>query len=74
MKFYTIQLLNPGPNKLQVVKAIRDTTGYGLKDSKHKTDLVPCGIISTTDRTRARKCAKALRNAGATITSKIYQP
>ena len=71
MKYYQIDLISPGPAKLQVIKIVKETTELGLEAAKYLVDVCPSMIIITSNRTKARKCAKLLREAKATIKSFI---
>ena len=72
MKVYKITLIDVGPAKLHIVKAIKDNTPYGLHTSKMIVNRsMPSNVILTQNRTKARKLAKALREARATVKSTI---
>ncbi len=38
---FSVVLLEAGPNKIAVIKAVRDITGYGLKEAKDLVDNLP---------------------------------
>ena len=74
MKYYKVKLVEIGPNKLQVIKAIVNHTYFGLKSAKVLSERTPVTLCMTTYRTTARNLAKALREAGAEIKSTIQTP
>lgn len=55
---------NPGPAKLQVVKFIKETFGYGLKEAK---DIVDDGVITLALTTDAYKFVRDLSAIGGYI-------
>jgi ribosomal protein L7/L12 len=55
---------NPGPAKLQVVKFIKETFGYGLKEAK---DIVDEGVITLALTTDAYKFVRDLSAIGGYI-------
>ena len=59
MKYYIIKLIDPGQNKLRVIKAMKDNTFLGLKSAKHVVDNAPIRVMATANRTVARNLAKA---------------
>ena len=73
MKYYKVRLISPGPNKILVIKTIKDTLFHmPLRHCKNLIDDAPSSILLTPDRTDARNLATTLRNAGATIKSTIH--
>ena len=50
---YAIKLMQVGPNKVKVIKWIRELTGLGLKDTKDLVDTAPCIILDNVDKSKA---------------------
>jgi len=64
---YSVALYAVGPQKIQVIKAIREVTNLGLKEAKDLTDVVPSVVLKEVDQTKATAAAALLRNAGARV-------
>lgn len=64
-----VQLMHGGPQKIQVIKAIRQWSGLGLKEAKDITDYAGSqnAIIELPSRTHAEDMLKAVREAGGTM-------
>lgn len=62
---YTVTLTSSGPNKINVIKAVRESTGAGLAEAKRIVEATPQTIKETSDRVLAEKIAERLRDAGA---------
>lgn len=61
----TLWLKEAGNNKIQVIKAIREITGLGLREAKDLTERAPSAVLTDAPQ---RKCADALaklQDAGA---------
>ena len=56
-----------GPNKLQVIKVVRELTGLGLKEAKDLVDNAPKPIKEAASKEECEKIAAALKETGATI-------
>ena len=56
-----------GPNKLQVVKLVKELTGNGLKESKDLVDAAPSAIKEGVSKDEAEGLRKALEEAGAEV-------
>jgi hypothetical protein len=61
-----LQLVSSGDHKIQVIKAVREVTGWGLKEAKEWVDNAPSSAIDVAPE-QADAIAAALRNAGATV-------
>ena len=63
---FTVMLTEVGANKVQVIKAVRELTGLGLKEAK---DLVEAtGVVKdAVSKDDAAKFKKELEAAGATV-------
>jgi ribosomal protein L7/L12 len=68
---FIVQLRSGGANKIQVIKAIREATGYGLKEAKDAVDFAPTefklnqsGQVFSADEAHA--FANAIETVGGT--------
>lgn len=64
---YSVVLKEVGQAKIQVIKAIRELTGMGLKDVKDLTDKAPVEVKTGVKKVEADEIKKKLEEAGATI-------
>jgi len=64
---YTVMLQSAGEAKIQVIKAIRDITGLGLKEAKDLVDAAPKAVKENISKTDADAIKKQLEEAGATV-------
>ena len=64
-----VQLMHAGPQKIQVIKAIRQWSGLGLKEAKEITDIAGHheAIIELPSKEHARDMLKAVKEAGGTM-------
>jgi large subunit ribosomal protein L7/L12 len=62
-----IFLQDAGPNKIMVIKVIREHTGLGLAESKGLVDSAPCPLVDWTDAAKTNAFRAALVEAGATV-------
>ena len=56
-----------GPNKLAVVKLVKELTGNGLKESKDLVDGAPKAVKEKVSKAEAEDFAAKLKEAGATV-------
>ena len=56
-----------GAAKLQVVKAVKEACGLGLKEAKELVDGVPSKLKEGVDKAEAEALKKALEDAGAEV-------
>ena len=70
---FDVVLKAAGANKLQVVKAVKEQTGLGLKEAKDIVDAAPSTVKEGVDKATAEALKKALDEAGAEIELK-YLP
>lgn len=56
-----------GPNKIQVIKAIREITGLGLKEAKDLVEAAPKTVKEQISKADAEELKKKLVEAGATV-------
>lgn len=64
---FNIELKDAGSQKIQVIKAVREITGKGLKEAKDLTDRVPQVIRENVKKEEAEEIKKKLEEAGATV-------
>ena len=60
-------LANAGQAKLQVVKAVKDITGLGLKEAKDLVDGAPKAIKEGVSKEEAEQIKSQLEEAGAEV-------
>ncbi len=63
-------LTEVGPNKINVIKVVRELTGLGLKEAKAVVDEAPKAIKEGVSREEADSIAKKMEEAGAKVTVK----
>ena len=68
-----VVLHDPGSNKIQVIKLVREATGLGLKESKDLVEAAPSTIGGLGDAAAAELVA-ALEKAGARAGSSAARP
>jgi len=64
---FTVELKSAGGQKVQVIKAIKDITGLGLKEAKDLVDAAPKAIKENIKKEEAEDIKKKLEEAGATV-------
>ena len=64
---FDVILVSAGQAKLQVVKAVKDLTGLGLKESKDLVDGAPKAIKEGVSKEEAEAIKSQLEEAGATV-------
>lgn len=64
---FDVILKEVGANKMAVIKAVKDITGLGLKESKELVDGAPKTIKESVSKADADEIEKTLTEAGATI-------
>ena len=62
---FTVQLTEVGANKVQVIKAVRELTGLGLKEAKDLVDGAPKPVKEGIAKADAEAAKKKLEEAGA---------
>jgi large subunit ribosomal protein L7/L12 len=63
----SVILKDCGDKKIQVLKAVREITGLGLKEAKDLVDSVPKPVKEELTKEEAEKIKKALEEQGAVI-------
>ena len=64
---FDVILANAGQAKLQVVKAVKDITGLGLKEAKDLVDGAPKAIKEGVSKEEAEQIKSQLEEAGAEV-------
>jgi len=59
-----------GPNKINVIKVVREITGLGLKEAKAVVDEAPSTIKEAVSKEEAEKIAEKMAEVGAKVTIK----
>ncbi|MFH0929738.1 MAG: 50S ribosomal protein L7/L12 [Candidatus Moraniibacteriota bacterium] len=67
---FDIELVAAGDSKINVIKAVREITGKGLKDAKDLVDAAPKVIKEKAPKAEAEEIKKKLEEAGATVSLK----
>ncbi len=62
---FNVVLLEAGANKVQVIKAVREITGLGLKEAKDLVDGAPKNVKEGIAKADAEAALKKLADAGA---------
>lgn len=63
---FTVELKSAGEQKIQVIKAVREITGLGLKEAKDIVDGAPKAVKENVAKADAEEMKKKLEAAGAT--------
>ena len=64
---FTAILAEVGPNKIPVIKVVRELTGLGLKEAKDLVDASPKPVKEGVTRDEAEKVKAALEEQGAKV-------
>ena len=64
---FDVVLKSAGAAKLQVVKAVKEACGLGLKEAKDLVDAVPSKVKEGVGKEEAEALKKALEEAGAEV-------
>ena len=64
---FDVVLKEAGANKLQVVKAVKEVCGLGLKEAKELVDGAPSTVKEKLAKAEAEALKKALEEAGAVV-------
>ena len=64
---FDVVLKEVGANKLQVVKAVKEACGLGLKEAKDLVDGAPATIKEGMAKDEAENLKKAIEEAGAVV-------
>jgi len=64
---FTVMLASFGENKVNVIKAVREITGLGLKEAKDLVDGAPKAVKEGVNKADAEAAKKKLEDAGAKV-------
>jgi large subunit ribosomal protein L7/L12 len=64
---FNVVLLEAGAQKVQVIKAVREITGLGLKEAKDLVDGAPKNVKEGANKADADAAKKKLEDAGAKV-------
>ncbi len=64
---FNVVLLEAGEKKVNVIKAVRELTGLGLKEAKEKVDGAPQVVAEGVSKEAAEDAKKKLEEAGAKV-------
>ena len=64
---FTATLTEIGPNKIPVIKVVRELTGLGLKEAKDLVDAAPKPVKEGIAKDEAEKIKAALEEQGAKV-------
>lgn len=67
---FDVELTEMGPNKLNVIKVIREITGLGLKEAKELVEGAPKMVKEGVSKEEAEDIKKKLEAQGAKVTLK----
>lgn len=67
---FDVILSEVGPNKINVIKVVREVTALGLKEAKAVVDEAPKPIKEAVSKEEAEKIAAKMSEVGATVTIK----
>ncbi len=67
---FTVELTEAGPNKINVIKAVKEITGLGLADAKGLVDGAPKAIKEGVKKDEAESMKKKIEEAGGKVTLK----
>ncbi len=67
---FDVELTEVGPNKVKVIKVVREATGLGLKEAKDLVDNAPKTIKEAAAKAEAEDIKTKLEAEGAKVTLK----
>ena len=67
---FDVELTEVGPNKVKVIKVVREATGLGLKEAKEVVDGAPKVIKEAAAKAEAEEIKTKLEAEGAKVTLK----
>ncbi len=67
---FDVELTEVGPNKVKVIKVVREATGLGLKEAKDVVDGAPKIVKEQADKATAEDIKAKLEAEGAKVTLK----
>lgn len=67
---FNVELTEVGPNKVKVIKVVREVTGLGLKEAKEVVDGAPKIVKEGAEKAEAEDIKAKLEAEGAKVTLK----
>ena len=67
---FDVELTEVGPNKVKVIKVVREVTGLGLKEAKAVVDGAPKAVKEGASKAEAEEIKTKLEAEGAKVTLK----
>ena len=67
---FDVELTEVGPNKVKVIKVVREVTGLGLKEAKEVVDGAPKVVKEGASKAEAEEIKTKLEGEGAKVTIK----
>ncbi len=67
---FDVELTEVGPNKVKVIKVVREITGLGLKEAKDAVEAAPKVLKEAAPKAEAEDIQKKLEAEGAKVTLK----
>jgi large subunit ribosomal protein L7/L12 len=67
---FDVSIQEIGPQKIQVIKAVRELTTLGLKEAKELVESAPVAIKEAINKDEAENIKAKLEGAGAVVTVK----
>lgn len=64
---FNVELTESGPNKIAVIKLVREITGKGLKEAKDIVDAAPKVVKEKVKKEEAEELKKKLEETGAKV-------
>ncbi|MFQ3230449.1 50S ribosomal protein L7/L12 [Reinekea sp.] len=64
---FDVMLTSAGDKKVNVIKAVREVTGLGLKEAKGLVDAAPSAIKEGVEKAEAEEIKAKLEEAGASV-------
>jgi large subunit ribosomal protein L7/L12 len=64
---FDVMLVSAGQTKLQVVKAVKEACGLGLKEAKDLVDAAPAALKEKVSKVEAEQIKAAIEEAGAEV-------
>ena len=64
---FTVVLKDVGPNKINVIKVVRELTALGLKEAKDFVEAAPKNVKEAVNKDEAEAAKKKLVDVGATV-------
>lgn len=67
---FDVELTEIGPNKVKVIKVVREVTGLGLKEAKDLVEAAPKAVKEAVSKEEAEELKTKLEAEGAKVTLK----